>query len=933
MEIKRLAGILLVSLACVLWVGCPGPQGSTGDQTGGDGTDTGTNDGTTTGGDTGTGGDVSETALSYAGVASGSVATTSSTDAAIPQTSRKLAPYAITSNASMWLTDLDGNPLKDANGQEYPHFALNTNGTFRLEGLPVGVDLIAHLDLDGDGVADLFTIFNIPKDANADTGELAGVLADPLSTLAFAKLKAILIEDGVDPATIRLSLSALIERIRDAYENLFNDSGIEGQIDLGQLAGRGIDDLAALFESLLPDAAKRGMLMARANLALALAQDVQAVVKAAAKILLQGGFVIADDPGGIDLSELAQLPNVIAMSVADFRNQMGVMGQKEQSGQAAPPPPGVPQPTLYVCTLSEVDRNFAQSDERKGPLMRPIFNEHMLTRVAAAYLAGKTIALQDLHRLMVDATKGLSVRLVFHRFVGPGQPPVEVFESSDGAGVVRSMQELFQQIQQAGLYNVTPEQWEQVRLRVRQILVAFLAGTVEPTFERMFGTILINPIPSPGDMARKLREARAHLPFSRSGPSRWWVLATADSRRNPNALPITVDIQQDADGSVRRIAYNPAGEGKFYVQHGPWEKDQGLKIGLILRKNGKPLHSGHGEPIWLAFGDPAIFAPVNSVAFASVFSETRNEYPTALILRIPNPNFDPNLPTDPRTNPKDFQVWGLLKEFGGSPVRVNYENGIVTYHESGMYYVVPGPNWWENGLFDLMKEDGQFLWAIPGDPNSRVQIRVADIQGIVINPQVFTQVFGIEVPNVGYDPTGAPYYDDINNNGVQDPSEPSFDHLMVLFNPNDWRSTDVMNYYRRADNGGFFKDTEVDWPSETPRLMNGVALVARNLRPRLNAFKFGRPNVAINLLMAFTPPETFNGTQALNAATKLNPFQAMALIDLVLESIQNLEAIVDWDGPNGPAPPHRELVPGDFFIPPLGDPLQLLAEGFEEFAK
>ena len=101
-----------------------------------------------------------------------------------------------------------------------------------------------------------------------------------------------------------------------------------------------------------------------------------------------------------------------------------------------------------------------------------------------------------------------------------------------------------------------------------------------------------------------------------------------------------------------------------------------------------------------------------------------------------------------------------------------------------------------------------------------------------------------------------------------------------------------------------------------------------NIGPRLNAFRFGRPNVTINLLLAFSPPEFFDGTHALNADTRINPFAAIAFLNLVFDSIHNVVAVVDYDGA-GPAPAQERLIDAHLFVAPIGDPVQLIIDGLE----
>ncbi|MFQ5805525.1 MAG: hypothetical protein ACE5I3_03635 [Phycisphaerae bacterium] len=918
---RCLARLLAAALVCALMVGCPAllPGGL-------DATDD-------------SAGDVSETALNYGGTLSGSLSGSSTTVASQDPQAAQAIPLG--GDEVIWCTDLKGDWLRDANGDEYPEFPLNANGTFNVEGLPVGVEIIVLVDLDGDGEPDLAVIVNIPKDADGDTGSLSGADVDPLSTLANAKLQRMLHNQGVDPDELDLSLSGLIGRTRDAYENLFEDAGIEDEVELGQIEGLTEQELAQYFEEHIPLAAQRGMRMAESNIALAVADDVADIVKAVAKILLEGGFVIADDPGGIDLSFLGESPFVRTLTFEEYHEFFGMPGPGEpppsgggmaaDSAQTAAPPPG--EPVLYVNTLAEVDRNYTLAGDENDPMMgKPIFAEHMLIDIAEVYAEGKSITLAALHTVLVDAEIGLGLRLTYTKWGGPDQPPVEVFESAEGTGIEKDTYALFQQISDLGLFEPAPEPMVRQDMPVRGIIQDFLAGTVEPSFERLFGGFLMERVPSAEAFARLIRGKRAHVPFSRSGPSQWFVVADADPFQNSSARAVTVDVETDADGKVTKVTLNPGGDGKFYLGFGPIT-ERGMETELIRRSNGRFLHDHHGRPQFLEMADSTIFQNVNGQSFFEAFSERGEQWPGAPALRVPNHGFDPSLPPDPETNPPDFEAFVLMTTHGpdGEPVRVDYADGVATYNPYGQYYLLFDPRTEAEGLFALIAETGEVLEQTPGDWASRVLVAATAVLGIDLAPETFTHVFGIDVPNPGYDPEGAPYYDDINNNGVHDPGEPSFAEKHYLFDPNDWRSTWVEKYYRRADNHGFPNPEDIDWESATPALKNGVPLVPRNLKPRLNAFLFGRPNTAINLLTAFSPPEFFNGTQALDRATRINPFMAIAIIDLMFEQVMNVQATVDWDGPGG-MPPHEELVPAWIFVPPLGDPLTLIAEGFMNFA-
>jgi hypothetical protein len=925
-----LAGLSLLSLA-----GCPGARPTDQDTEtttteGTDGTDGTTGTGTGTGATDATGastGSVVDLALSFLGSLSGNAATLSTTKASqAAQSGHKIPSRALGAGAVGWLADLGGKRLTDANGNEYPEFAVTPNGQFGpIPGLPVGVDLLLNIDENGDGTPDLVTIINIPQDAGGDTGTLADTACDPLSTLIHAKLYALIQAHGLEPGKLGISASGLVERIRDAFEHLYAESGIDKQVTIDDLASLSDEQLAAFFDQIIPVIARRAMDMTEGNLLLAGATTVDEVVKAAARILVQSGFIVGDDPSGIDLSFLGSLPNVETLTMQQFM---------AENNPGATPPPGMIGPTIYRSTLGGFDRNFADSGAERPKQGGPLFVEHVLSRMADLYLAGKTLSLEDLYEVLVGM-EGLGVRLTYMTNNGPTAPPLNVFETADGQGAQLNLEQLHQQLRALGLDRPDPGTFEQKKAQLRTFLKSFFAATVGPSFERLFAGILLERVPQPQTFAALIREARAHLPFSRSGPAKIYVLADGDPHRdngNNTVQAITVDVTVSTHGAVTKVVYNASGSGKYYLAFGP-QTEHGMLVAVFTRDTGRPLHSGAGRPQHLELTDTSIFQPINGASFFDFVSESSTGYPGAPALRVPNPGYNPDLPADPQTNPPDFQAFVMVDKPGpdAEPVRVNYDGGVATAAADGQWYLLFTERTPQEGLFALISESGEILEATPGVDATRVLVAATDVQGLPVAAQTFTNIYGIDVPNPSYDATGAPYFDDINNNGLPNSGEPSFDHRDFLFNANDWRSTRVDTYYRRADNNGFVTPNHVDWAAPEPRTMDGVALLPRNLKPRLNAFRFGNPNLTINLLTAFSPPDFFDGTHALNGATRVNPFTAIALLNLAFGSIHNVEAVVDFDGP-GPMPPHPELIDAHVFVVPIGDPVQLMLDGFTAHA-
>ncbi len=209
-----------------------------------------------------------------------------------------------------------------------------------------------------------------------------------------------------------------------------------------------------------------------------------------------------------------------------------------------------------------------------------------------------------------------------------------------------------------------------------------------------------------------------------------------------------------------------------------------------------------------------------------------------------------------------------------------------------------------------------------------ITIDINTIEGLVLGKREFAKVFGTEAPNTRFDATRDPFFDDVNANGIEDAGETTSPFRPTLFDPGNWRSTDIRLYYRRAS-GGEITYEDVDFGSLLPATLDGEMLVTREYLPRMNAFKFGRPNTAINLLTAFAPADFFNGTKALNRDTVIDIFSAIAFINLAMDQVFNVVGNIDIDG-LGPIPRRSVLTDAQLFVAPIGDPFLLLVEGFKQ---
>lgn len=912
--LRRLQLYILSALAFTLVVGCPFAPTDTGNDNGGTG-------GINTNDNAGTGaGDVSDDAFSFSGTATGSVRTSSSTDAGGGfSTARRKSDFrALSNEASAWLEDLNGHRLLNADRNVYPNLTVNDDGSFEISDAPVGVHFVIAADLDGDGKADMWTVVIIPRNENDNGGEIDDVVCDPLSTLAFVRLAEALKALGLTFEDLGTDAASVIGRVRDAYENLFADSGIFDEITIDEILGLTPEELSDLFDARIPDNARRAFKMIVGHIRLAQAEALSDIVISAAQILLEGGFAVADDPGGIDLSILGDLDGVSQFTFSDFREMNGTGDDQVQLNR--------PRPIVYVSTVSEPNRNFPEADQANHH-PGPIISEHVLTRLAALYAEGKTVSLNELYELIVSAENGMGVRYRYRRPRGPGLTPIDVFPTENGAGREIDMTELIEFINSLNLGDPDPETFQTHRDEIRQRVISFLANTQSPTIEQLFGGFMIDPIPTIDDYARFLRGQLAHLPFSRSGPAELYVVATDDPFQNGDAQAVTVDLEFGDEGELVKVTYNAEGAGGWWLSYGQPVEDGNLVL-FLNTATGKPLHDFRGRPLWVDMNSTK-FEGVNGESFFDSFSITETYWAGAPALRAPNPEFNPDEPADPETNPPDVRLFVLMTApRDGTPVRVDFADNVATFNENGQYYLLFVPETPTDGLFGLVSEDGTLLVDSSTDPDTPVLIHPGDIEGITIEQFEHTRVFGISIPNPGYDADGAPYYDDINGNDVEDADEPRFDVRPFLHNPDDWRSTRVEIYYRRADDGGFVTPDEVDFNADSPMTIDEVELVARELKPRLNAFRYGRPNVAINLITAFVDPDFFNGTHSLNGDTRINPFAALALVNLAFESIHNVTAQIDYDG-SGPLPAREELINADLWVMPIGDPVSLMVDAFE----
>ncbi|MEE9296542.1 MAG: hypothetical protein V3W34_16485 [Phycisphaerae bacterium] len=1135
--------------------------------------------------------------LGFDGSLSGKIVDTQSTRASLTNTSaaQSLPPDFDTSDTLVRFKDLAGNDLLGPNGRPIEPVRLNPDGSFDAQGLPVGVDFTICADIGTDGSCDIESCINIPSDSGGGHGEIDGVQADPLTTLVLAKLRRLLDEKGIDPRDLPVSPVAVATRIVDAYTHLFEEAGIDRSLSLDDLDADTVRRLAELFDELIPAGARVGMDLVDGNLDLVRARDTKGRALSIAKVFLRAGFPIADGPDDPDLSELGQLEGIETLSLdelfaegdsftdefADHDESLDAFIEDTFIGPAEFDDDDFHEVVVYVNSLAEPDRNFAQSEDEgfeegpPGPEL-PVLHDYLILEMARMKQENRRLTLGDLYDLLTSIDDGLGARLTYFifdpNFIGP---PLNVFETRNGEGQAINLERFFRRIFADGFDDLDPEGFERREVELRRLLNDLLSGTIPPTFGRLFNAIVRDRVGSAAEFAAAIRDARAHLPFSRSGPSEFFVVADGDPfRGDTGASAITVDVEMTVDGDVLSVHFNEGGSGRFWLGFTHGTEETGF-VELLVRETGRFLH-GHRGPVRLNMNNADIFEPIAGEPFIDFVSETANFFPGINVTVIrdsfvpepigPEPFFedfdffsephdplfdepgegtdtglfpgpdaldgdlivdqppisdDETLPdsddtlrpdeeettsvTDETTSPttdlgivspagEEFtpigphqQIFVLATSVGfdAEPVRVDYDRdtGIATYNPGGRHLLMFLPDSDQTGLFALFNEktgrpasnedpnqffegpierpdrfedffnnfedfdhfselddlggfideflveipldelffppdgeffppdgeffpedgelhpedgeffppdgeihleDGEFLppdegFLPPLDDNVvgpaelgddvvfdepfdtfddpfddpfdgffegpfeddffgepvqgefgegfEILVFVGDIEGLPLRTERFTHVFGTNVQNLRYDPTGDPFFDDINGDGVEQADEPTAQFRPTLFDPNDWRSTDIRLYYRRADNNEAVRFDDVDFESPTPRAMDGVELVPRNYHPRLNAFRFSRPNTAINLLTAFLPPEFFDGTRSLKRDTRVDVLTAVALINLVMDQVFNVEADIDIDG-LGPLPRQKMLIDAHLFVAPVGDPFVLLLKGF-----
>ncbi|MGB0715098.1 MAG: hypothetical protein ACPGXK_04420 [Phycisphaerae bacterium] len=1057
-------------------------QPTTGDSSGG---------GTSTGADTDGQNSLNSDALSFEGSLSGKLVDTQSTRSDTNEAAQELPPSFETDNTCVRFKDLAGENLVDPNGEPIAEVEVQSDGSFNADNLPVGTDFTVCGDIGKDGSCDIESCVNIPADENGTAGTLNDVQVDPLTTIVLAKLRELIDESGIDPAELPVSPATIVARIVDAFENLFEDAGIEQIIELSTILEE--TNRGSLFDELVPAGARTGLEMVEGNLGAAVATDANELTLAVAEVFLRAGFPVADFPGGPDLSTLGtidgvttttpqELFNEFAGEFDEFGGEADFLDElpEELLGQLEPFfPDGLPEdlinedgtlsgdlpeelPTdleflleefagdfnlepanaevIYISDFSEPDRNFPSDDvfeEGDGLPPLPIINDNILNRMAALHLQGRVITLDNLFELLTDVTAGMGLRLTY--FVEDphfGGQPLVVFQTEDGQGKAINIDQMFERVFETERSTSFLDDEETFVTNIRSILADTLSDTLPPSFDQVFNGVAVGRVAGVEDVANHIRGARAHLPFSRTGPSTLFVVADSDGFFDgDNSSAITVDADVDIEGNVSNVSFNSNGQGEFWLGFTHLTETDGI-VELIVAETGRPLHSKRG-PAFISMFDESLFGDINGNPFFDFVSESGTFYPSVPVTIFAE-DFAPEfIEGDVIEEGPDFhdQVWVLAKnddggnEFEPEAIRVDYDpaTSTATFNPFGRYLLAFEPDSHETGVFKLfneqtgrfanfnndpdvffedvieqpddffdffnennLEEDGfddfgvidEFINELPppngddpfnpnqtdgdgpngpnpdgtdpngGDPNNDgpngddpnagiddpapasfvddagfIFVDIAEIFGVEIFADDFAMVFGKEVPNPRYNPDGDPYFDDVNGNGVQDQGEPTSDYRPTLFEPNDWRSTDVRVFYRQADGQPVTIDN-VDWESETPQTLDGVELVARNYLPRLNAFRFGRPNTAINMLSAFLPPDFFNGTNVIDGDTEVDIFSAIAMINLVMDQVFNIEGNIDPDG-FGPLPRELQVINADPFIVPVDDPFVLIARGFE----
>lgn len=916
----------------------------------------------------------------FIGVAEGVVSASRSTRESLDATgAQQTLPANIDAAlVSVTFEDLSGQSLLGATGQPFPPAGVDATGAFRVSELPVGIEFVIVVDLTGDGVADIRHVIQIPADAAGEGGLLRNVVVDPLTTLVLSKLLAILQQSGINPQDLEVSPTAIVERIIDSFIHLFEESGIDQSVTIDDIQTLTDANVDALFDSLLPAVVRSGIDTVGGALALDRAVEVDGALRGAAEVFLRAGFPIGDEPGGLDLSFLGTLPNV---QVGSFELLFAGEGPIMDPPLDQTPTIDPSSVVIYLSTVTEPDRNFLvndQFDPDEGRHHLPVLKERLLTRMAQLHLANRVITLRNLYGVLTDETVGLGVRLTYmlpnHGMDGP--PPM-IFETADGTGVAIDIDAILFELFQSGLFDQSTDfdTLEAERQLIRDKMRELLAGTSPPSMQRLFGAILSDRIESIEQLFSFIRKTKVHLPFSRSGPSSFFVIADGDPFRTAAGVvnPISVDVDFGSDGVPLRVIYNATHAGAYYLGF-TFDTEFNNTVQLLVRETGFWLHGRNGEPKFLNMGDSTIFEPINGIPLADFVSEEGAFWPGVVVV-VSNPDHTFGETTTDGFDNSTIQLFVLAAAPGpdADPVRVDYDVTTATFTASpfGRYYLMFVQETESLGKFGLYDIDLNFMAGVSdltgagfvdstgagtvdpvlkainstlddpaaaqttptttsAEPTQTFEIALVHpsaVVGLVSQKESFRFVFGTEVPNERFDPAGNPYFDDVNGNGTEDFGEITTDFRPILFNRDDWRSTDISRYYRRASGGAVTMDA-IDFESPEPRTFDGELLVPRNLVPRLNAFKFGRPNTAITLLTTFLPPEFFDGAHSLTADTPLGIFQALAMINLIMEQMFNVEAIVDFDG-DGPFPPELAITDAHLFVLPIGDPLILLLEGFE----
>lgn len=235
-------------------------------------------------------------------------------------------------------------------------------------------------------------------------------------------MRQLIVEQGIDIRNLPVSLAAIVTRIVEAYTNLFVETGINHSVTLSDIATLSPQQLAELFDTVIPAGVRSGMEIVEGNIKIDRANNLDSVVLAKAEVFVRAGFPIADLPDAPDLSALGNLEGIKTVTERELFPEPDLYDPLVSGTTTTTTNTNLitVEKRFYISVSVEPNRNFVNFEnndsESAAALRLPVLTDHVLLAMARMHQSNLRITIDDLYDLLTNLDTGLGARLTYHLF-------------------------------------------------------------------------------------------------------------------------------------------------------------------------------------------------------------------------------------------------------------------------------------------------------------------------------------------------------------------------------------------------------------------------------------------------------------------------------------------------------------------------------------